>query len=652
LTAKISLTKEGWIHFSALLAILGIVYYLYQQGFSGGSFFDDLHNLGSLDKVRDFDSALGFIMNGSGGPLGRPLAYLSFILNAPSWPDSIGDILHTNTCIHLINGLLLIWLAYKLVRFFPEKIHSPEKLALTLGILWLAHPLLVSANLMAVQRMTTLSATFVLGGLLTFVTGLENIRTHARRAFWLMTLGISLGTALATLTKENGILLPLYALVIQATLLANVKPHASAWFIWWRRIFLILPVLALPVYFVFTWPQIIDGYAIRDFSPGERLLTQSRVLANYLYLIAVPLRSSLGPYHDDFIVSRGIFSPYSTFVALAFWLTAFIGAFIYRKKYPVASFGILWFLAGHNLESSVLSLENYFEHRNYLPAIGPLFAISYFFWRQNGRPGVWLKYALAAYIGLYLIVLHGATEVWGNRNLAAELWSRDHPASERAAQELSQRYFSLGKRQRAQEIIAHASQRDPQNIGLALQTLQTACGLGNEKAILEQLERPEADKILKQGKVSTLICGTMSNMAYMVIDKQCGQIAANDLQQIIDRVLPNPRLKGTPDINYCLHDLKSMLYYNERNLEMTMKHLELAFSHKKYLNTAVRMVEFPASAGLYDVAQENLESALRQKPKNPLIAKIWEKKLAEVKTKLDYFRNLNEQAKTSGKQKQ
>ena len=38
-------------------------------------------------------------------------------------------------------------------------------------------------------------------------------------------------------------------------------------------------------------------------------------------------------------------------------------------------YGILFFLAGHALESSIFPLEIYFEHRNYLPAVGLALAL-------------------------------------------------------------------------------------------------------------------------------------------------------------------------------------------------------------------------------------------------------------------------------------
>ncbi|MEG1806348.1 MAG: hypothetical protein RR327_08155, partial [Clostridia bacterium] len=40
-----------------------------------------------------------------------------------------------------------------------------------------------------------------------------------------------------------------------------------------------------------------------------------------------------------------------------------------RKKYPLITLAILFFFAAHLMESTVIGLELYFEHRNYIAAI-------------------------------------------------------------------------------------------------------------------------------------------------------------------------------------------------------------------------------------------------------------------------------------------
>jgi hypothetical protein len=637
-----------WLFALVVLLVLSAVYRAYAQGFSGGAFYDDYPNLTDLTGVHDLRSAFEYAVNGKGGPLGRPIALLSFALNAPSWPGAMGDFLHTNTCIHLINGLLLIWLSYRVARSFPARLPNPEWFALGVGTLWLAHPLLISASLMSVQRMTTLSATFVLGGLLTFVSGLACIGSHPSRAFWLMSLGIGLGTLLAALTKENGALLPVFALILQGVLLSDSKTTMPPWFRWWRRVFMVAPMLALLGYVALTWPHITDVYALRDFTLKERLLTQSRVLSDYVHLIFVPMRSSLGPFHDDYLISKGLLSPPSTLVFLLLWFCAIGGALALRRRFPAAAFSLLWFVAGHSIESSVFALENYFEHRNYLPAIGLLFLVVYLVWQVPVRWRNLSRAALAGYAVLFLLICDATAEVWGNHRLAAELWYQEHPGSERGAQYLAQQYALAGQPEKAQALIDQTSRSHPNNIGLALQSLQTSCGLGMEQKMLERLLDPAAGTLLRNGSASTLICEVLNKTALMVTEKQCDPVSSDAMHSIIEPIMDNPRLRHSPDIGYCLHDVQAMLYYFDGNLDMTMQHLEKAFAYRKFLNLAARMVEIPASAGLYDVALEKIRVTLEQKPKNPLVAHAWEDRMTTLRLEIEQLREQDNRQRDSG----
>ena len=59
---------------------------------------------------------------------------------------------------------------------------------------------------------------------------------------------------------------------------------------------------------------------------------------------------------------------------------------MWKNRFPILSFGILWYLAGHLLESTVIRLQIIFEHRNYLPSYGPLFIMGYYITHQRIFP--------------------------------------------------------------------------------------------------------------------------------------------------------------------------------------------------------------------------------------------------------------------------
>ncbi|MCZ7654258.1 MAG: hypothetical protein M5R42_08160 [Rhodocyclaceae bacterium] len=116
------------------------------------------------------------------------------------------------------------------------------------------------------------------------------------------------------------------------------------------------------------------GYALRDFSAVERMLTEGRVLWFYLGLILFPRLEALGLYHDDIAVSTGLIAPWTTLLALVGLFGLIWLAWRLRLRMPLTAFGLAWFLIGHGLESTFLPLEIAHEHRNYVPLFGILLA--------------------------------------------------------------------------------------------------------------------------------------------------------------------------------------------------------------------------------------------------------------------------------------
>ena len=81
-----------------------------------------------------------------------------------------------------------------------------------------------------------------------------------------------------------------------------------------------------------------------------------------------------------------LLSPPATLASIVAIVLLVATAWKYRKKAPVYTFAVFWFLGGHILESTVVPLELYIEHRNYLPLLGPIFAVIYFAVQQETRP--------------------------------------------------------------------------------------------------------------------------------------------------------------------------------------------------------------------------------------------------------------------------
>ena len=314
--------------------------------------------------------------------------------------------------------------------------------------------------------MTSLAATFCLVGLLVFVKG--RILFDARR--WqgvaVMSVGLLAGGLGGVLCKQNAVLLPFFALLIEwfffgtkdrqsraaagadvgkkfptgegeLTDKGDAERAAS------RRVllgFYVLcagvPAVVAVLGFTVNWDSLVtEGYRHRDFNLAERLLTQSRVLWLYLAWLLLPLHREYGLFHDDIEISRGWLEPVTTLPSVTMWVVVVVFAVLCVRRRSIWSFAILWYLVGHSVESSVLGLELVFEHRNYLPSLGPLFAaiLTLCNWVHRLNAATMLRWCI---IGAVLTVFAGSTwlraQTWSSTHTL--IWSnaKNHPGSYRA----------------------------------------------------------------------------------------------------------------------------------------------------------------------------------------------------------------------------
>ena len=186
----------AWIGLGTLL----LAWFAYHPGLHGGFVFDDFVNLDALGKTGRVDNWPAFwryLTSGTADPTGRPLALLSFLLDARDWPADPRPFLRTSILLHLLNGALLFALLRQLGRRLDGASKRTDAAALLGTGLWLLHPLFVSTTLYIVQREAMLSTTFVLLGLLAWGHGRNLIARSPRAGVAWMLCGIGLGTLLA-----------------------------------------------------------------------------------------------------------------------------------------------------------------------------------------------------------------------------------------------------------------------------------------------------------------------------------------------------------------------------------------------------------------------------------------------------------------------
>lgn len=461
------------------LGFLGWLVYL--PGLSGGFLFDDFVNLNALGNRGPVDNWPGFwryVTSGVADPTGRPLSLLTFLMDARDWPASPGQFLRTNVLLHLLNGTLLFALLRKLGRHIDGACVRTDATALLGAGMWLLHPLLVSTTLYIVQREAMLPATFVLLGLMGWAHGRQLHATRPRAGAAWMLAGIGFGTTLAVLSKANGMLLPLLALVLEATVLragdgaaAEAVAHRLRW---WRRALLMFPSLLLAAWLLKNMPDLHTELAGRPWTLAERLLTQPRVLLDYLHLLLLPRVLSTGLYNDAYMVSKGLLQPASTLPALLVVIALLGASLATRRRTPVLSAGLLFWFTGHLLESTVIPLELYFEHRNYLPAMLLFWPIARLLCRWRVAPALPVVLALAILTLMAAATWQRAT-LWGQPQQLAWLWAQQNPDSPRSQATAAQVLAQQGRHGEALELLGEAWRARPHDPQLAFNYINSRC---------------------------------------------------------------------------------------------------------------------------------------------------------------------------------
>lgn len=329
--------------------------------------FDDVPHIAENPAVHALDLSFRSLAPAvTGFPLHRWLARLTFAVNHAFGGLAPAGYHVVNVALHVLAALLVFAFAAEvLARAEPGLGPSPRRrAALFAALLFAVHPLQTMAVTYVVQRMALLSALFGLASLYSWARARRP--GERRRILWLC--AAAAGAFLSLSAKENAVVLPLLALAFEGLVVGGLVGRIR------RR-----PLLAAVAATAVAAAAGAAALAYRN-EPGvdptlaalaisDRLLTQPRVLGHYLLRWVLPWPGWL---HLDYGVepSHGLLDPPTTLVAVLCFAAIVAGAVSLRRRLPIVTFGVAFFLLALIVEQSVLPLDLIFEHRLYLPSVG------------------------------------------------------------------------------------------------------------------------------------------------------------------------------------------------------------------------------------------------------------------------------------------
>lgn len=599
--------KPSLRFYLAAATLLAITFAVYLPGLDGDFILDDRHNLAPVLEFARGEITWDEAVLSASGRFGRPLAMATFLGNVASTAnpaDLIWSFKLTNLLIHLLTGLLVFALLRSLLAHDRHLGASANWIALSITALWLLAPLQVSTVLYTIQRMAQLSALFVLLGLLAYVTGRNKvIQGHLiAGASWLL-LVFPLMMILDVMNKENALLLPLLATIIEVAYFGRQSRPAwpmGAFYV----LFMALPGAVAVTYLIANPDTIMGGYSIRDFTLSERLLSQPRALFGYLGSLFVPNAHGLGLFHDDFVVSKSLFSPVSTLVSLLGWAALLALAWIaWLKQRATLTFGIVFFLGAHSLESGIFPLEIYFEHRNYLPSLGALAAaVAGCHWALDLSEK--LRRLAPVFLVVFACLFAGATwartGIWASNQTMVEQAAKGHPDSPRVRVHLATGSARQNKIDEALEHLAVARRGDPVNAPTyALNVVSVYC-------LANQPVPDTAYAVVTEAapsRVTAATTGTYRSLVEQLDGGYCPQLELPKLKQAVDAWITQIDAHAEPDsvsmqYSWLLRMFHSRVAAKLNLYDEAIKHAERAYQLVPHrVDVGLYLIQMQLAAG-------------------------------------------------------
>lgn len=310
-----------------------------------------------------------------------------------------------NLVLHAATGYFVWLIARKLLEY--QKVESTARsiYAAFAAAVFLVHPLQTESVGYVASRSEVVSGLFFVIAWVVFLYRRETAIRFGEVALVLVFF------VLAVTSKEHTAVLPAVLLLTDyffnpGFTLEGIRKN-------WRIYAPIIGGAALGVAVIFKVVLARSssaGFGMKDLTPADYLFTQFRSVVTYLRLFFLPVGQNID---YDFPISHSL-GDHLSWLCLLILFALTVAAWIYRKKFPLASFGFFLFLVFLAPTSSVVPIRDVMvERRMYLPVFAlSLCVIDFLRTRRLTVP------VLATSLGVVCVVLAGITwqrnHVWSN----------------------------------------------------------------------------------------------------------------------------------------------------------------------------------------------------------------------------------------------
>jgi hypothetical protein len=462
-----------WIYAASLGIALFAAFEVYWPAIHGPFLLDDTHLTYMLPNAADIPLS-GWIQQI------RPLLMFTFWVNyQQSGAQETFGYHAVNVLLHFFNAIFTFLAIRKVLSWAGLEELRGRILSLFAAGLFLLHPVQTESVSYIASRSETLSVFFVLAALVVFLYR-QGATLSIPRILALLAL-----FAAAALSKEHTAVLP--ALFILTDYYWNFEFSPS---VIWRNWKLYIPIAAGAMFALVFILRILRGnptagFQLKDLTWYQYFFTECRIIWDYIRLYVFPIGQNIDP---DIDISRTVVS-HGAIVGLAGLLALSVLAWIYRRRFPIASYGWFVFIILLAPTSSFVPIfDPMAERRLYLPFIGLLLITMEFLRRWKASRNV--------LIGSLCLILAAEGAMTYQRNLlwgsAIDIWKdtvSKSPRKLRPRFQLAFAYFQAASCANSVDEFQKAAELEPPKSDLLLDWALAYDCAGNSQLAIAKLQQ-------------------------------------------------------------------------------------------------------------------------------------------------------------------
>jgi protein O-mannosyl-transferase len=358
----------------------------------------------------------------------RPVLMFSYWINYQISGTETFSYHATNVILHFMVAVAVALVTAKLLEWTGVAGRAKAILSVFAGGLFLLHPVQTEAVSYVASRSEDLSVLFYFAAFAVF------LYRHDERVSVVRSIVYAALLLIAVSTKEHTLTLPVLAL--------------AASMFWGRGglrqnpMFYGLQAAAGVVggYLVFRVLRHSDsaGFGLKELSPASYFFTQCRVIWMYVRLFFIPTGLNIDP---DIPISRSPLD-HGAIVGLLALIALLGAAWFWRKRWPLAAFGVFMFLLLLAPTSSVIPIADvYAERRMYLPFLGLTLVCLELMRRLDIKPMIWTSVTVLA---ICTVLTYQRNEVWSTPTALWKDTVAKSPRKQRPQFQLAYAYYTTG----------------------------------------------------------------------------------------------------------------------------------------------------------------------------------------------------------------